>query len=50
MKVNKNTLKKVKRLIEDAMDIEKTPTFDESWSCLYEAIDTLEDLLESEQE
>ena len=49
MKVNKNTLKKVKRLIEYAMDSEKTPTFDKSWSCLYEAIEVLEEVLESEQ-
>lgn len=48
MNVNKHTLKKVKRLIEDAMDSEKTPSFDESWSCLYEAIEVLEELIEKD--
>ena len=45
MNVHKSTLKRIKRLIEDAMDSEKTPSFDESWDCLYEAISELDELI-----
>ena len=42
----KDTLKKIRTLIEDAMDSEKTPSFDASWDCLYKAIDELDKLIE----
>lgn len=44
----KDILKKIRNLIEDAMDSEKTPSFDESFNCLYEAIDELDKLIEEE--
>ena len=45
MKVHKNTLKKIKQLIEDAMDSEKTPSLEDSFTCLEQAIDKLNYLL-----
>lgn len=49
MKVHKSTLKKIRNLIEKAMDSEQTPSFDESMDCLYQAIDELTELIEGEQ-
>lgn len=46
MKVHKNTLKKIRRLIEDALDTDKTPTFDESIESLLKAIDELSYLID----
>ena len=48
MKVNKTTLENIRNLIEDSMDSEKTPSFDESMDCLYKAINELNKLIESE--
>lgn len=46
MKVHKNKLKKIKRLIEDSMDSDITEIFDESMDCLYEAINELNSLID----
>ena len=48
MRVHKNTLKRIMRLIEDALDSEKTPTFDESCKCLCQAIAELDYLINFE--
>ena len=48
MKVHKNTLKRIMRLIEDAMDSEKALTIDESCECIYQALAELDYLINFE--
>lgn len=48
MKVHKNTLKRIMRLIEDAMDSEKALTIEESCECIYQALAELDYLINFE--
>lgn len=38
-------LREIRKLIEDSLDTDITPSFDESIDCLYKAIDKLTELI-----